>query len=117
MHAALEKDDHQALALLIHYPLRATIDHKPTLIRDQQQFLAHFDDIFSKGVRCEVLSASEKDVWGNWQGFTVGAGAIWFDSIIRAAEHPDPKAQDYWKKYPFKIITINNGSDYPCAGS
>jgi hypothetical protein len=114
VHMALEHDDRQALASLINYPLRTSIDHKQTMVRNRQQFLAHFEEIFDKGVRCEVLSARENDVWGNWQGFMVGGGAIWFDGIIPRGKHPDPDAPDYWTKYPFKIKTINNDAYYPC---
>jgi hypothetical protein len=117
VHIALKKGDRPTLASLIHYPLRASIDHQQTLVRDRRQFLAHLDEIFDKGIRCAVLSASDKNVWGNWQGFMVGHGAIWFDAIIPGGEHPDPKAPDYWTKYPFKIKTINNDSDYSCKGS
>jgi hypothetical protein len=64
---------------------------------------------------CSILNATEKDVWGNWQGFTVGQGAVWFDGIIPQSEHPDTKAPDYWTKYPFKIKTINNDAQYSCT--
>src|SRR6202041_582230 len=37
VHTALEKDDRQALASLIHYPLRTSIDHKQTMVRNRQQ--------------------------------------------------------------------------------
>jgi hypothetical protein len=113
--ADLEKGDRQALASLINYPLRTAIDHKKKLVHDRQQFLAHFDQIFDKGVRCAVLSAGEKDVWGNGEGFTVGDGAIWFDAIIPQRERPNAEAPDYWSKYPLKIKTVNNDAYYPCA--
>jgi hypothetical protein len=99
---------------LVTYPVLTSINHKRLRIRNQQQLLAHFDDIFDGGVRCSILNATEKDVWGNWQGFTVGGGAVWFDGIIPRGERRDTNAPDYWTKYPFKIKTINNDAQYPC---
>ena len=83
-------------------------------IRDRTQLLSHFDEIFDSAVRCVILNASEKAVWGNWRGFSVDGGAIWFDGIIPPGEKPDTQAPGYWKKYPMKIITVNNDAFYPC---
>jgi len=115
--AALRSNDRQTIAALVIYPASTSINHKRIQIRNQQQLLAHFDDIFDAGVRCSILSATEKDVWGNWQGFTVGSGAVWFDGIIPRGVRPDTKAPGYWTEYPFKIKTINNDAQYPCSAS
>jgi len=113
--SALRGKDRHTIAAMVNYPVLTNISHRQVRIRDQQHLLAHFDEIFDAGVRCSILNATEKDVWGNWQGFTVGGGAVWFDGIIPQGEPPDPKAPDYWTKYRFKIKTINNDAEYPCA--
>ena len=115
--SALQSNDRQTIAALVAYPVLTSINHKQVRIRNQQQLLAHFDDIFDAGVRCSILSATEKDIWGNWQGFMVGHGAVWFDGIIPRGERPDTKAPDYWTKYPFKIKTINNDAQYACSST
>lgn len=117
LHSALETDNRRAIAGMIAYPLLTTAHHKAVRIRSERQFLAHFDEIFDGGVRCAILHATEKDVWGNWQGFTLDGGAVWFDGIIPATEQADPNAPDFWTKYPFKIKTVNNGAEYPCNSS
>ena len=114
-HLALESNDRQAVAVLVGYPVLASISHKRVRIRNQRQLLAHFDEIFDGGVRCSILNATEKDVWGNSQGFTVGSGAVWFDGVMLRGEPRDPKSPDYWTKYPLKIKTINNDAQYPCG--
>ena len=114
---AVKKDDRQAVASMIEYPLLTTLEHKKMRIRNRQQLLSHFNQIFDAGVRCAVLNATEKDVGGNWQGFTIDGGVVWFDGIIPSTEKPDTKASDFWTKYPFKIITVNNGDPNPCDKS
>jgi hypothetical protein len=114
--SALQSKDRRTIAAMVTYPVLTSINHKRVRIRTQQQLLAHFDDIFDAGLRCSILNATEKDVWGNWQGFTVGEGAVWFDRIIiPQGERLDTKAPDYWTKHPFKIKTINNDAEYPCS--
>jgi hypothetical protein len=115
LQSALRKDDRKAIAAMVDYPVRVSLNHKRVRVRGSEQLLAHFDEIFDKDVRCSILEATEKDVWGNWEGFMVGRGAIWFDGIIPAGDKPDIHVSDYWTKYPMKIKTINNGSDFHCA--
>jgi hypothetical protein len=100
---ALKSNDHEAVAMLVNYPLRAT----PHNIRSRAQLLANFDRIFNPQVRTAILAATPDDVWGNYRGFMIGRGVIWFDSIIPSNAHPNPSAPDSWKKYPFKVITVN----------
>jgi hypothetical protein len=114
LQTALRNNDREAIASSIRYPLLTNTHHKKTYVADQKQLLAHFDEIFDSLVRCVILNASEKDVWGNWRGFTADGGAVWFDSIIPRGEKPDTTTPDYWKKYPMKIITVNNDAFYSC---
>ena len=113
----LQADNRHAVARMVTYSLLTTDHHRTIHITSERQLLTHFDEIFDAEVRCVILHANEKDVWGNWQGFTVDSGAVWFDSIIPANEKADPTAADYWTKYPFKIKTVNNSSEYPCNSS
>ena len=109
MQTALKNHDRQTLVSLIHYPLLTTLNHKKARIRNRRDLLSHYDDIFDAGVRCAILNSASKDVWGNWRGFTIDGGDVWFDAIIPPGDRPDIKAPDYWTRYSFAIITINNG--------
>lgn len=94
---------------MVHYPLLTTLSHHKVYIRSHNELLSHFDEVFDDGVRGAISKATDRDVRGNWRGFTIDSGAIWFDAIIPHGEKADPKETDYWTKHPFKIITINNG--------
>jgi hypothetical protein len=117
LQSALRNNDRPSVASLVSYPALVRMHHRPARIRTRAELLAHFDQIFDAGVRCVILNASEKDVWGNWRGFTVDGGAVWFDGIIPRGKHADIKARDHWTRYPFKIITVNNESQYSCPKS
>jgi hypothetical protein len=103
---ALKRNDREAVASLVHYPLLATAGGK-TRIRSRAQFLASYDRLFSPKVRASILKATADDVWGNYRGFMVGRGVIWFDRIIPGNKSaPEDSAPDA-TKYPFKLITVN----------
>jgi hypothetical protein len=114
---AFRANDRKKVAGLIEYPLLTSLRGKRVNVRGAAELLAHYDEIFDGGVRCAILSASAKSVWGNWQGFMIGNGEIWFDGIIPQREKADPNSSDFWTKYPFKVKTVNNGSATgPCDG-
>jgi hypothetical protein len=115
--AELRDNKRVALANEIEYPLLAWIRHKKTHIITRRQFLLHFDEIFNDGVRCEILTTTDKDFLDSGSytyGYSVKGGAIWFDGIIPSGDKTDSHAPDFWSKYPFKIRTINNDSAFSC---
>lgn len=111
---ALRQNDRKEIASLIEYPMLAQMHGKNARIRNKTELLAHFDEIFDSRVRCEVMKAADKDVWGNSHGFTVSTGAIWFDDFSPPGTNEDSHAPDFWTKGTFRIMTVNNGSFYDC---
>lgn len=99
---------------MMEYPFLTSIEHKKVHILTRSRFLRHFDEIFDPGVRCEVLKATDDDVWGNSHGFTIKEGAIWFDDLLPPGDKTDPGSSDFWEKGTFKVLTVNNDSYYPC---
>lgn len=111
---ALQRNDRDEVARLIEYPLLARLHNRKVRIRTKGDLLANFDAVFDKGVRCVVMHAKDKDVWGNSHGFTVGEGAVWFDDFSPPGTNGDPKAPDLWTKGTFLIMTVNNEAHYDC---
>jgi hypothetical protein len=103
---ALKSNNREAVASLVNYPLLVP-DEAGKRIRSRAQLLASFDRIFTPPIRNAILKGTPDEVWGNYCGFMIGSGVIWFDGIIPPNTHPDPSAPDYWTKYPFKVITVN----------
>ena len=110
---ALHDNDRKAVAAMAHYPLRAEYG-KAKSVRTKQELLAHFDEVFDAGVRCALLNAKKEDVWGNWQGFTVADGAVWFDALIPNGQKAEIKVPDSWQHYPMRLITVNHAGTHNC---
>jgi hypothetical protein len=90
---------------MVNFPLRTSQHGQRVRIRNWQQFLQAYSQVFTPQVICAVEAAKPSDVWGNYQGFMVGQGVIWWDQIIPASvKNPQPDSG----KYPFKIIAVNN---------
>jgi uncharacterized protein YecT (DUF1311 family) len=100
----LRENDRKTVSSLISYPLLTRIRSEAAHIRTPAELLQHFDEIFDAGVRCAVLNATARDVWGNYRGFMIGHGAIWFEGMTS----PDR---------PIKVITVNNGSVISCGSN
>lgn len=101
----------------MEYPFLTSLNHKKVRLSNPAGLLKHFDEIFDKGVRCEIAGAKDEDIWGNWRGFTIGDGATWFDGLIATTEKANSKSPDFWTKGTFKVITVNNDAYYPCLKS
>jgi len=117
---AIDADQRQDVAAMVSYPLRSYRDGKLTAVKTKAELLARYDSIFDPGTRCAIKAATVEDVWGNWHGFTVSAGVIWWDRII-----PDSVAQkgtiqpSDLSKYPFGVISVNHSPETAksCAGN
>ncbi|MGB8887341.1 MAG: hypothetical protein WCC87_11500 [Candidatus Korobacteraceae bacterium] len=108
LQAAVQADKRNEIAAMIQYPTTILVHDKPLKLTNEKQFLANYDLAFNSAILCAIGKARGRDIWGNWQGFTFDGGEIWWDGIIPPASSPDTSDKDYWTKYPFKIITINN---------
>lgn len=105
---AVNEDNRKAVSAMVRYPLNSYRDGKKTVIADRTQLLAKFDTVFDAQTRCALKAASVEDVWGNWRGFTISAGLIWWDRIIPNSSKNVP-ATDL-TKYPFGVYGVNHGS-------
>ena len=109
---ALQQNDRAEISKLIEYPLLTRRHGQKHWIKTRTELLANFDQIFDPGVRCALKRATDKDVWGNSSGFTVGLGAIWFDDVSPPGTNEDPNSPDFWTKGTFVIKTVNNETNF-----
>ena len=109
---AIDADQRQDVAAMVSYPLHSYRNGKATVIKTKADLLAHYDSVFSTGARCAIKTATLDDVWGNWRGFTISAGAIWWDRIIpnSAAQKGNLQLSDL-SKFPFGVYGVNHSPE------
>jgi hypothetical protein len=106
---AIATNQRQQVAGMIRYPLHSYRNGKATVIKTKSALLASYDTVFSAGARCAITTASLDDVWGNWRGFTIGTGAIWWDRIIPNSA-ASVQVSDL-SKYPFGVFGVNHSPE------
>jgi hypothetical protein len=116
---AIDANQQQEVAGMLRYPFRSNRNGKSTMIKSKADLLARYDTVFDPPTRCAIKSASASDVWGNWRGFTVSTGVIWWDRIIpNSATHSGAIQPSDLNEYPFRVIRVNHSpeTDKNCAG-
>jgi hypothetical protein len=106
---AVDADKKQEVARMVRCPLHSYRNGKETVYTTKSRLLAGYGAVFTPGVRCAIKTATLEDVWGNWRGFTISAGAIWWDRIIpNSAANLQPSDLS---KYPFGVFGVNHGPE------
>lgn len=100
---AIRSDKRTDVASLVRYPLRVTLHRKKVLIRNRKDLVQNYRGVFDNAVRCAIENAKRSDVWGNWRGFTVDAGPVWWEKSTADS--------------PFLLIAVNNEAFYPGCGT
>jgi hypothetical protein len=106
---AVDAGKKQEVVGMVRYPLHSYRNGKAMVFKTKTQLLASYDTVFTSGVRCAITTATLDDVWGNWRGFTISAGAIWWDRIIpSSAANVQPSDLS---KYPFGVFGVNHSPE------
>jgi hypothetical protein len=106
---AIGSNQKQDVVGMVRYPLRSYRNGKATVFKTKSQLLVGYDTVFTPGVRCAIQTATPADVWGNWRGFTVRAGAIWWDRDIPNSA-TNVQTSDL-SKYPFGVFGVNHSQE------
>jgi hypothetical protein len=105
--AAVSANQRESVAIMVGYPLRVSIDNKPVRIATPQSFLDHYDEIVNPAERCAITTSQDSDVWGNWQGYTIDRGAVWWEKSA-GKDDEEPGQEIDWTRIPFKLHSFNN---------
>lgn len=91
LQTAVAKDDRDAVAELVSYPLHV-YSRKRLSVGSRQEFLRRYPMIFTARVKRSVAAARLETLFANWQGVMFDSGRVWFA--------PDEQGA-------LKIVTIN----------
>jgi hypothetical protein len=93
LRAAVERNDRNAVAEMVHFPLRVNGQYR---VANPNAFLRVYNWVFDANVRAAIKQQRTECIFGNWQGFMAGRGDVWFEYALN-----DPN---------FKVIAVNNDS-------
>jgi len=93
LRAAVERNDRNAVAEMVHFPLRVNGKYK---VANRKEFLHVYHRVFDVKVRKAIKQQRTECIFGNWQGFMAGRGDVWFEYTLKDTD--------------FKVIAVNNDS-------
>ena len=96
---AVAAHDADAVAKLVSYPIRVSVNGRKTTIRDAKAFVAHYDAIIAPDIAAAVRDQKYEDLFVNSQGVMFGNGQVWINGVCKDRAC---KAQDV------KVITIQH---------
>ena len=79
LQVAVVANDSQAVARLIHYPLRINDSLHTTWIRNPRQFQRLYRSILTPPIRAAILAQIGDSLFANWQGVMIGRGQVWMN--------------------------------------
>lgn len=81
---AVEKGDRRAVAGDLAYPVMFSLEGKRSQARNEQEFLADYDRIFTAAFVERIRNSTPHNMFANSQGIMIGDGVVWFDEKGRA---------------------------------
>ena len=88
LQAAVKEDDVEAVADLVHYPLRVNSETGTTYIESPQLFIEHYQTIMTDEIRQTVLEQKPYFALSTSEWIAFSGGKIWFGGLA-SVEVPD----------------------------
>ncbi|MBN2005476.1 MAG: hypothetical protein JXA21_19110 [Anaerolineae bacterium] len=77
---AVVQDDRNQVVSVIVFPVWVTINGERMALATADEFLDHYDEVFTDVFRENIRKAIPHNMFANWQGIMLGNGEIWFDA-------------------------------------
>ena len=76
---AVKEGDRKTAAGLVSYPAMFSLDGRRSRARNEQEFLADYDQIFTEKFVEKIRNSIPHNMFANSQGIMIGDGAVWFN--------------------------------------
>lgn len=77
---AVASNDKESVAGMIEYPIGVTINGNEVVIRNQEDLIAHYQQIFTKAFKERLAQMIPKHMFAKWSGIMMGHGEIWLNA-------------------------------------
>lgn len=94
---AVATRDAAAVAALVAYPLRVKLGGRAATIRDNHDFVVHYDAIVTPAMAAAIGRQRYGALFVNYQGVMFGNGEAWINGICRDA---------LCKRYDVKVVSL-----------
>jgi hypothetical protein len=78
---AVEAEDRQTVAALVKYPFHTTLRGRRVSVRNDLEFVAHYDALVPDAVEAAILAQSYETLFVNADGVMFGSGQLWMTPV------------------------------------
>lgn len=81
---AVKQGDQKTVAALVVYPVKVSINGKNKRIRNAQELMQNYEQIFTQSYRDAILAALPHNMFARDKGIMLGRGVVWFGADGKA---------------------------------
>jgi hypothetical protein len=74
---------HDAVAALVHYPIKVNPGKKPFTVKNEKAFIKDYDGIITHDIQDAILKQKYESLFVNSQGAMIGGGEVWITGFCR----------------------------------
>ena len=100
LQSAVAADDAAKVAALAQYPFSVDIGGKATVLKNEQEFVARYQEFMTPDISKAIVDTKYADLFVNYKGVMFGNGQAWINGICK---------DDQCKAFDVKLVTLQHG--------
>ena len=100
LQAAVAAGDAAKVAALAQYPFSVDIGGKATVLKNEQEFVARYQEFMTADISKAIVDTKYADLFVNYKGVMFGNGQAWINGICK---------DDQCKAFDVKLVTLQHG--------
>ena len=100
LQAAVAAGDAAKVAALAQYPFSVDIGGKATVLKNEQEFVARYQEFMTPDISKAIVDTKYADLFVNYKGVMFGNGQAWINGICK---------DDQCKAFDVKLVTLQHG--------
>lgn len=100
LQAAVAAGDAAKVAALAQYPFSVDIGGKATVLKNEQEFVARYQEFMTPDISKAIVDTKYADLLVNYKGVMFGNGQAWINGICK---------DDQCKAFDVKLVTLQHG--------
>ena len=100
LQTAVAAGDAAKVAALAQYPFSVDIGGKATVLKNEQEFVARYQEFMTPDISKAIVGTKYADLFVNYKGVMFGNGQAWINGICK---------DDQCKAFDVKLVTLQHG--------
>jgi hypothetical protein len=102
LQAAVDAGDAAKVASLAQYPFGVDIAGKKTVLKNEKEFVARYQEFMTPDIRDAIVQTKYSDLFVNYKGVMFGRGQAWINGICK---------DDKCNAFDVKLVALQHGPE------